>query len=208
MTLWFCLTANESDGLRTRDLEMTHVSRSCFLDSSWYPVGQKFQTTNSSGYLDVVVPKSHWAEKVVAPWNLFHIKVVEIQFPKSAAGENFRASYARIEEAERQFANGQYKQVLATLRLSFEGLAISLGFDAKERGVVGQCFESLFASSHPEKREKAREMLNGIYKFLHLGPHEQNNQASAVAGAVVSRSDARFALTLAYAIFEYITPRG
>jgi hypothetical protein len=168
----------------------------------WYPVGQKFQTTNSSGFLDVVVPKSHWAEKVVSPWNLSRINLVEIQFPHSAAGENFRASYARIEEAEKLFANGQYKQVLTALRQSFEALAISLGFEKRVR----ECFEYLFASSHPDKKEKAREALTSIYKFLHLGPHEQANQPDPHAQSAISRQDARFALTLAYAIFEYITP--
>jgi hypothetical protein len=169
----------------------------------WYPVEERFQTNISSGYLDVVVPKSQWADNVVSVWNLSNIKVVEMHFPKSVAGENFRASYARVEEAEKLLAIGQYKQVLTTLRLSFEALAISLGFEKRVR----ECFEFLFASSHPDKKEKAREALTGIYKFLHLGPHEQANQPDPNAQPAVSRQDARFALTLAYAIFQYITPR-
>jgi hypothetical protein len=168
----------------------------------WYPVEQRFETNLSSGYLDVVVPKSQWADNVVSVWNLSNIKVVEIRFPKSAAGENFRASYVRLEEAEKLLANGQYKQVLTTLRLSFEALAMSLGFEKRVR----ECFEFLFASSHPDKKEKAREALTSIYKFLHLGPHEQANQQDPNAQPAISRQDARFALTLAYAIFEYITP--
>ncbi len=170
----------------------------------WFPTQQKFEVTRASGYLQVSVPKSHWAERVISAWGLSNIKVVEVRFPKSAAGENFRASYARVEEAEKLFANGQYKQVLTTLRLSFEALAISLGFESR----VKDCFESLFASSHPDKKEKAREALTGIYKFLHLGPHEQAKQPEPSGEAVVSREDARFALTLAYAIFEYITPNA
>jgi hypothetical protein len=168
----------------------------------WYPAQQKFEVTRSSGHLEVKVPQSHWAEKVISVWNLSNIKVVEIEFPKGAAGENFRASYARVEEAEKLLASGQYKQVLTTLRLSFEALANSLGFERR----VKECFESLFASSHPDKKEKARDALTGIYKFLHLGPHEQVNQPVSSAQPVVTRQDARFALTLAYAIFEYITP--
>jgi len=175
------------------------LSLSCLL---WYPVEQRFETTISSGYLDVVVPRSLWVEQVVSVWNLSNIKVIEIEFPQGAAGENFHASYARVEEAEKLLASGQYKQVLTTLRLSFEALANSLGFDRR----VKECFESLFASSHPDKKEKARDALTGIYKFLHLGPHEQANQPASGAQPVVTRQDARFALTLAYAIFEYITP--
>ena len=170
----------------------------------WYPAVQKFDAPRSSGYLDIVVPKSHWVEKVVSVWNLSNLKLIEIEFPKSATGENFRTSYARVEEAEKQFASGQYKQVLTTLRLSFEALANSLGFEGQDH--VKKCFEFLFASSHSEKKEKARDALTGIYRFLHMGPHEQASPPDSNAQPVVTRQDARFALTLAYAIFEYITP--
>ncbi len=171
----------------------------------WYPAQPKFEVTRSSGYLEVQVPKSHWVEGVVSVWNLSNIKVVEIQFPKGTAGENFRASYARVEDAEKLFASGHYKQVLTTLRLSFEALASTLGFEGQDR--VKKCFESLFASSHPEKKEKAREALTGVYRFLHMGPHEQANHPDPNAQVpAVTRQDARFALTVAHAIFEYITP--
>ena len=170
----------------------------------WYPALQKFEVVRSSGYLEVQVPKSHWVERVVSVWNLSNIKLVEIHFPRGTAGENFRASYARVEEAEKLFASGHYKQVLTTLRLSFEALANSLGFERR----VKECFESLFASSHPDKKEKASEALAGLYRFLHLGPHEQANQPDPSGQPVISRQDARFALTLAHAIFEYITPEA
>lgn len=172
---------------------------------AWYPIQQRFEAPRSSGYLEVEVPKSHWAERVVSVWNLPNIKVVEIEFPKSAAGENFRASYARVEEAEKFFANGQYKQVLTTLRLSFEALANSLGCEGPDK--VKKCFESLFTESHATKKERAFEALTGLYKFLHLGPHEHGNQPGSEGEPVVTRRDARFALTMAYAMFEYITPK-
>jgi hypothetical protein len=167
----------------------------------WYPAEQKFEVARSSGYLEARVPKSHWVERVLSFWNLSNIKLVEIEFPKSTAGENFRASYARVEEAEGLFASGHYKQALTTLRLSFEGLAKSFGFQSAGK----EFFESLLASSHSEKQEKARDALTGIYRFLHLGPHEQAGPAGPDAQPVVTRQDARFALTMVYAIFEYIT---
>jgi len=171
----------------------------------WYPAQQKFEVTrSSSGFLELSVPRSHWIDRVLSAWNLTRIKVVEIKFPGSAAGENFRNSYSRIEEAERLFASAQYKQVLTTLRLSFEGLAKSLGFQAAGK----EFFESLFASAHPEKREKARDALTGIYRFLHLGPHEQASHPDSGVQPVVTRQDARLALTLTHAIFEYITPES
>lgn len=171
----------------------------------WYPAQQKFEVTRAlSGFLELSVPRSHWIDRVLSVWNLSHTKVIEIKFPSSAAGENFRNSYARVEEAERLFASAQYKQVLTTLRLSFEGLAKSFSFQAAGK----EFFESLFASAHPEKRERARDALTGIYRFLHLGPHEQAGPPDSNAQPVVTRQDARFALTLARTIFEYITPES
>jgi hypothetical protein len=168
----------------------------------WYPLGQRFDAVPSSGYLEVVVPRSHWIDKVLSAWNLSKIKIVEIKFSGSAAGENFRTAYARVEEAEKLFAHGHYKQVLTTLRLSFEALAKSFGSEKAGK----EFFESLFTSTHPEKKEKARDALNGIYRFLHLGPHEQASHPDSNSQPVVTRNDARFALTLTNAIFEYITP--
>lgn len=169
----------------------------------WYPSHQKFEVTRaSSGFLELSVPRSHWIDRVLSVWNVTHTRVIEIKFPRSAVGENFRNSYSRLEEAEKLYASAQYKQVLTTLRLSFEGLAKSFGFQTAGK----EFFESLFASAHPEKKEKARDVLNGIYRFLHLGPHEQGSHPESNAQPVVTRQDARFALTLAYTIFEYITP--
>lgn len=168
----------------------------------WYPLGQRFDAAPSSGYLEVVVPRSHWIDKVLSAWNLSKIKVVEIKFPGNAAGENFRTAYARVEEAEKFLAHGHYKQVLTALRLSFEALAKSFG--AEKAGK--EFFESLFASTNPEKKEKASNALNHIYRFLHLGPHELVDHQDSNGQAAITRQDARFALTLAHAIFEYITP--
>lgn len=173
---------------------------SCLL---WHPTQQKFEFI-WGGPLQVDIPKSHWAERALAFWNLSSTKLIEVRFPKSESGENFRNAYARVEEAEKHFLSGQYKQVLTALRLSFEALAKSFGSEK----VSKEFFESLFASAHPEKKEKARDALTYFYKFLHLGPHEQGNHAGSDGLPVVTRHDARFALITAHAIFEYITPEA
>jgi hypothetical protein len=170
----------------------------------WFPKEAKFETISLQSDLHLTVPRSTWADQVLLRWGLDRVKLVEIRFPSTAVGDNLRAAYARVEEAERLFANGHYKQVLTTLRLSFEALAISLGFEKRVR----DCFGSLFAGSHPEKGEKALEALTGLYKFLHLGPHEQAEQPDISGRQVVLRADARFALTMAYVVFEYITSQN
>jgi len=168
----------------------------------WYPKKQEFEVTTPNGTLDIHVPKSHWIENVVSAWNLSNVKLVEIKFVGSD-GSNFRTSYARVREAEKLFADGQYKQTLISLRLSLEGLAKSFGFD----NAGEEFFGSLFASCHPEKIEKAKKALGGLYRFLHLGPHEHAAQG-ATNDLTITRQDARFALTMAYAILEYLTPAG
>jgi hypothetical protein len=115
----------------------------------WYQKKQDFALTTATQTLDVQVPKSHWIEKVLSVWNLSNVKLVEIKFAGDA-GENFSKSYAHVHEAERLFADGQYKQTLTSLRLSLEGLAKSFGFDSPGE----QLFGSLFASCHPEKSRK------------------------------------------------------
>lgn len=167
----------------------------------WYPAQLQFGMARPSGYLEVKVPRSQWADNVVSVWNLSNIKVVEIEFPKSTAGENFRASYAKVEAAERLFANGQWKQTFGELYSAFEALARNLGAPKPDQ----QFFAALLSGLHPVKKEKFKLALDSFCDLLHLGRHEPKEAAETFA---VSPSDARFALTMAYAIFEYITPNA
>jgi len=159
----------------------------------------KFEVVRSqSGQLDAIVPRSRWVDNVLSPWNVLKTKVIEVTFSDDAAGENFRKAYASVEQAEKHLASGEYKQTLTSLRIAFEGLAKDCGFPSAGKDY----FDSLFVSVHPDKKEKAREALNAIYKFMHLGPHQQT---SASSEPVINRQDARFALILAQAAFGYIT---
>lgn len=172
---------------------------------AWFPAKGSFEVTRPSGHLDVKIPRSVWADQVLTNWNISSTRLVEIEFPASKAGGYFRDAYARVEEAERDFANGQYKETLTSLRQSFEGVANKLGYEGRDR--VKACIEHLFADADVEKKQKATEALFKLYQFLHLGPHEHAGQPDAMVGPPVSRKEARFALTMTQAIFEYITPR-
>jgi hypothetical protein len=173
------------------------ISMSCLL---WHRTQQNFEVARSSGYLEVDVPRSHWIDKVTSVWNLSNTRHIEIEFPKSGGGEHFKASYAKVETAERLFAGGQWKQTLAELHSAFEGLANSHGFNRPDQ----QFFAGMLSGLHPAKKEKFKLALDGFCDLLHLGRHEPKEATETFA---VSPSDARFALTMAYAIFEYITPK-
>jgi hypothetical protein len=174
------------------------ISLSCLL---WHRVEQTFEVARSTGYLEVDVPRSHWIDKVASVWNLSNIRLVEIEFPRNAVGEHFKTSYGKVEAAEKLFAGGQWKQTLAELYSAFEGLANSHGFSKPDQ----QFFVALLSGSHPVKKEKFKLALDGFCDILHMGRHEPKE---ATATFAVSPSDARFALTMAYAIFEYVTPRS
>lgn len=167
----------------------------------WLRTQSIFAAVHANSQLQVVVPKSHWVEEVVSKWSLSNPKIVEIRFPKSETGGNFHTAYSRIEAAERAFANGQYSQVLVELYSAFEGLAKSHQFSKPDQSF----FVSLLADMHDEKKEKAKLALDHLCGFLHLGRHEPKPSPETFQ---IFRSDARFALTMAHAVFEYITPKA
>lgn len=168
----------------------------------WFPAPEStFERMQASSELQITVPKSHWAEKVLQPWDLASVKLIEITFPKPEAGENFRAAYSNVEAAEKLCANGQYKQTLAELYSAFEKLAQRRGYGRPDQNF----FASLLSDFHPLKKESAKLALDKLCDFLHLGRHEPKESPETFQ---ICRSDARFALLMAHAVFEYITPKG
>lgn len=170
-----------------------------FLGLVCFPARQRFERI-AAGLLQIVVPKSHWVDEVVSRWGLSSVKIVEISFPSSKVGENFRSAYAYVESAEKLFANGLYKQVLGELYSGFEGLAKSLGFAKPDQ----QFFAGILAELHPTKKESAKLALDSLCDFLHLGRHEAKEAPESFS---ISRSDARFALMMSQAVLEYVSPK-
>lgn len=168
----------------------------------WFAKDQKFEKTYSNSPLQVIVPRSHWVDDVLSRWGLSSVKLVEIRFPTSQIGDTFRMAYARIEGAEKLFANGLYKQVLTELRVGFEALADGLGFEKR----IKDCLEHLLSDLQGERKEKARDAALALYRFLHLGPHLDSGSPPPSEEPRVLRRDARFALVTTLAFFEYITP--
>jgi hypothetical protein len=163
----------------------------------WVPGQSKFNQIASAGNLDVWVPKSHWADEVVTRWNLSRIKTVEIEFPRATIGENFRSAYEKVENAEKLFTEGHYKQTLAELYSAFENLAHGHGFKQPDQAL----FADLLADAHGVKKEKAKLALDKLCDFLQLGRHEPKELPETFE---ISRREARLGLTMAYAVFEYL----
>ncbi|HMD85753.1 MAG TPA: hypothetical protein VKO18_13745 [Terriglobia bacterium] len=172
-----------------------------FSGLAWLPEKQKFELAPSAGQLHVRVPRSWWVDEVVSRWGLSSVKMVEISFPSSRVGDNFRSAYAHVESAEKLFANGQYKQVLAELYSGFETLARSMSFAKPDQ----QFFAGILDQLHPTKKQSAKLALDSLCDFLHLGRHEAKE---APESFTISRSDARFALIMSQAVLEYVGPKG
>jgi hypothetical protein len=192
----------ELDRNRVKRFEDARAGKNAHLQAAmcvliWFPKDPKFDQIVTAGCLDVSVPKSHWAEEVVARWNISRIKTVEIEFPKGTIGENFRSAYDKVENAEKLFVDGRYKQTLFELYSAFENLARRHGFDSPDQAF----FAGLLADAHNVKKERAKLALSYLCNFLHLGRHEPKGSLESFE---VSRRDARFGLTMAYTVFEYL----
>ena len=108
-----------------------------------------------------------------------------------------------MESAEKLFANGLWKQTLAELYSAFEDLAKNSRYSKPDQ----QFFASLLAESHPVKKEKAKLALDYLCSFFNWdGTSQAMDLHLAICPFVLPPRDARLGLTLAHAIFEYLTP--
>jgi hypothetical protein len=170
----------------------------------WLPKEAKFEKITSASDLQFSIPRSTWADRVLPGWGLSNVKLVEIRFPTTQVGDTLRTAYGRVENAEKLFANTLYKQALTELRVGFEALAEGLGFEKR----IKDCLEHLLSDLQGERKEKALDAANALYRFLHLGPHFDSGSLPPSEEPRGLRRDARFALVTTLAVFEYITPES
>lgn len=161
--------------------------------------GQFERLQNAS--LSVAVPRSHWIDRVLNPLRISDLRLLEIAFPANGRKE-LTATQERLTKAEQLYRTADYTHVLTTLRTAFEGIAEVYSAKSADRNL----FERMLVNTHPEMRIKLRDAFDYFHRVLHLGPHEPTS-ATEIA-APVSRNDARFALVVAHAIFDYFSSEG
>ena len=76
------------------------------------------------------------------------------------------------------------------------------GFEDK----IKDGLEHLLGELVGERKEKARDAVLNLYRFLHLGPHDHTAPNQPPDDPQILRRDARFALLTTMAVFEYVTP--
>lgn len=146
--------------------------------------------------LQVQVPRSHWIDHVLNRWNVSDLRLLEIKSPTTGRKE-IALAYSRLTEAERFYRTGDYPQVLTELRSAFTAVAECYSAQQADKNT----FDKMLINTHPKVREKLRESFHDFAAFLHLGPHEPN--PTPEVPVPISRHDARLALVMAHAIFEY-----
>lgn len=166
-----------------------------FAGRVWLWATGKFGRAATNHVLDVRIPRSTWADQVLQVWKLAEVKFVEIRFVNGSLATDLALAHRMIEGAERHYANGHYREVLAEIFAAFESFAKARGFSRPDQ----QFFVSVLSEMGAAKKEKAKLMLDGICGFLQLGRHEANPPT------IVTRDDARLMLIFASAIVEYFS---
>jgi len=148
--------------------------------------------------LQVAVPRSHWIDMALKPWGISDLRLLEIEIPGESRKEMVTAR-ERLERAEGLYRIGDYPHVLTELRNAFDAIAQAYS----QKGVGKDAWEQILTHTHSGVRDKLLGSFAAFRDFLHLGPHQP--MPSTQTPTVISRQDARFALIVAHAIFEYFS---
>jgi hypothetical protein len=148
--------------------------------------------------LQVPIPRSHWIDTALKPWGVSDLRLLEIKFPGDSHKEMATAR-ERLAQAEGLYRVGNYPQVLNELRNAFDAIAQAYS----KKGVGKDVWEQLLTHTHASVRDKLLGSFLAFRDFLHLGPHQP--MPTTQTPIPVSRQEARFALIVAHAIFEYFS---
>lgn len=148
--------------------------------------------------LQVPIPRSHWIDTALKPWGVSDLRFLEIKFPGASQKEMVTAR-ERLERAEGLYRIGDYPHVLAELRNAFDAIVLAYS----QKGVGKDAWEEMLTHTHASVREGLLATLASFRKLLHLGPHQP--LPTAQTPTPISRQDARFALIVAHAVFEYFS---
>lgn len=148
--------------------------------------------------LQVTVPRSHWIDTALKAWGVSDLRLLEIKFPGDSP-KDIATARVRLERAEELYRTGDYPHVLTQLRSAFDAMAEAYS----QKGVGKEAWEKILTHTHAGVRDKLLDSFAAFRQFLHLGPHEP--LPTAQTPTPISRQDARFALVVAHAIFEYFS---
>jgi hypothetical protein len=155
----------------------------------------------SDAQLYVTVPRSHWIDQVLNIWNVSDLRLLEISAPRDGRKEIVLAQ-ERLAQAENFYRTADYPQVLTELRSAFTAIAECYSCKQADQNAFGK----MLVNTHPAMRERLRQSFGYFCAVLNTGPHEP--PPTPEVPMPVSRQDARVALVVAHAIFEYFSSQS
>lgn len=165
--------------LTDRDLERIEELRggddlNLTLEGSFHVYNSRndeFDTATTS--VEDRIPRSDWAD-VLTEFEYGDIKVLELYFPDSPAREHFEKAWEHAEDADEQFARGDWGETLTHCRKAIEVI------DNLERA------EDVDRMIGEEKWERMGRLKGDLSSYLSLGPHSEEG----IGHEAIKRRDA------------------
>ena len=171
-------------------LRVLRTSESTGIVRPQVPVGEWTFLVTDQKELMFSVPRGVWFSSVVSPISDSSFVTVEIEVPKGTDTGPLTASFARLRDAERAYANGDDHGVFSQCRGAIEALP-------------GHPDHIVDRIENSRKRTSADKLIKEAGMFLHAGRHV-SREAQDAGEFPVDHRDAFLALNLTRLAVAYV----
>lgn len=133
------------------------------------------------------IPRSDWAD-ILTEFGYGDIRVVEFRFPDSPAREHFEKAWKHVEDADDQFALGNWGETLTHCRQAVE-VVDNLEQAEDVEDFIGE-----------EKWDRLGRLKGDLDHYLSLGPHSDEG----IGHELIKRRDAQASLLFTKALINYV----
>lgn len=133
------------------------------------------------------IPRSDWAD-ILTEFGYGDIRVIEFHFPDSPAREHFEKAWEHVEDADHQFALGNWGEALTHCRQAVEVV------DNLEKAEDVEDFIGA------EKWDRMGRIKGDLSSYLSLGPHSDEG----IGHEEIKRRDAQASLLFTKALINYV----
>lgn len=133
------------------------------------------------------IPRSDWAD-ILTEFGYGDIRVIEFYFPDSPAREHFEKAWEHVEDADHQFALGNWGETLTHCRQAVE-VVDNLEKAEDVEDFIGE-----------EKWDRMGRLKGDLSNYLSLGPHSDEG----IGHETIKRRDAQASLLFTKALINYV----
>jgi len=137
--------------------------------------------------IDDRIPRSDWAD-VLTEFGYGDVQVIELYFPDTPAREHFEKAWEHVEDADEQFARGNWNDTLTSCRKAIEVI------DNLERA------EDVDELIGEQKWDRVGRIKAGMSSYFSLGPHS----SEGIGHEPIKRRDAQASLLMTKAMVNYV----